>query len=224
MKMKHGFITLTLASLLLLSGCARYMSGSLNSVPDPGYAFDKNAPVLVLVASDSDEPMLAKHFFGNTLTFLRAKGFQRVYTEDNLPNGGVVPKLFVVLDVDKNTRVHEYTSADYGNVATGETTECTTESTKKGEKATCTTKAIMTREIIGYSKKRDYYTERRFLLSMFNSDKKPVLEAQASYFGNQCPQDKIYRFLVTQTFQRIDLRSVVEQEFTVEMPEGTTCG
>ncbi len=36
---------------------------------------------------------------------------------------------------------------------------------------------------------------------------------------SQGPQDKIYRFLVTQTFQRIDLRSVVEQEFTVEMPE-----
>lgn len=221
--MRYGFLVV-LCSLLLLSGCASYMSGSLRSVPDPGFTFDKNAPVLVRVSSESEEPMLAKHFFGNTLTFLREKGFQRVYTEDNLPKVGVEPKLYVVLDVNKRTRVHEYTSADYGNVATGETTECTTENTKKGEKATCTTKAIMTREIIGYSKKRDYYTEHRFMLGMFNSEKKAVLEAQASYFGNQCPQDKIYRFLATQTFQRIDLRSVVEQDFRVEMPEGTTCG
>lgn len=223
MTVKYG-LSVVLASLLMLSGCASYMKGSINSVPDPGFVFDKSAPVLVRVANDSDEPILAKHFFGNTLTFLRDKGFQRVYTEDNLPRGGVEPKLYVVVDVNKRTRVHEYTSADYGNVATGETTECTTENLKNGEKSTCTTKAIMTREIIGYSKKRDYYTERQFLLSILNSEQKPVLESQASYFGNKCPQDKIYRFLATQTFQRVDLRSIVEQDFVVEMPEGTTCG
>lgn len=104
------------------------MSGSINAVPDPAYSFDKGAPVLITVGDDSSNPLLAKHFINRAVLFMREKGFQRVYTEENQPKAKNQIKLLANVDINTRTTAHKYRSADYANVQTGTTTECKTTS------------------------------------------------------------------------------------------------
>ncbi len=77
---------------------------------------------------------------------------------------------------------------------------------------------------MGYSDKIDYSTEYRFSFNLFEvGTKRHLLAANTYFYPRGCSEDKIYRFLSEQAFQRIDFYQVVNQNFTIEMPEGYRC-
>lgn len=222
--MKSIVAAFLISSALALSGCTTFMKGSVNSIPDPTYIFDRDAPVIVTITPNSTNSLQSKYYISHVVSALRSHGFQKVFTENEKIKINKPTKMVFFVDVDNKIASYTYRGADYGTVQTGSTTNCSSYGYGNIGTANCTTTPTTSYSVVGYSDKTGYTTGHFFSLSAFDvQSKQNVLSVMASSFNSGCSDGKLYDFLSDQALSRMSFYQIVNQDFTVEMPEGYKC-
>lgn len=222
MKSVSLFFSATL--LLLLSGCATFMEGSIDSTPDPTYVFNRSAPVVVTVASNAANSLQSKYYISRVVSALKSKGFTAVYTDNDYSSAEAPIKLVFFVDVDSRISSYTYQGTDYGTVQTGSTTNCNSYGYGNMGTANCTTTPKTSYGVVGHSNKTGYTTGHFFTLTAFDlPSNQKVLFALASSFNSGCEGIKIYDFLAEQALFRINFSQIIKQDFSVQMPDGYRC-
>lgn len=212
------------AAAPLMTGCATFMKGSINSTPDPTYAFDRSAPMIVTVPPKSRNSLQSKYYISRVVAALRSNGFQAVFTDHDRSRANEPIRIVVFVDVDTETSAYIYRSADYGRVQTVSTTNCNTYGYGNMGSANCTTTPTTSYGAVGRSDKTGYTTDHFTSLAAFDVESKQnVLSLTASSFNSGCAEAKLYDFLADQALSRMSFDQMVKEDFTVRMPHGYRC-
>jgi hypothetical protein len=213
-----------MALSLLLSGCSTSMNGSINSTPDPTYVFDRAAPVLVTVPQKSENSLQSKHYVSRVVSSLKNHGFTDIHTEGDPSQAKIPIKTVFFVEVSKKTASYKYRGADYGTVQAGSTTNCNSYAYGNMGTANCLTTPTTSYGVVGYSDKVGYTTGYFFTIFAFDAQsKQKVLSLLASSYKKGCAEYKLYDFLADQALSRMSFDQMVQQKFSVKMPEGYHC-
>lgn len=214
-----------LAALALLSGCATFMRGSLESTPDPTYPFsDMNAPILVMASPESANILQSKYYVQRVVSALRMRGYNDVMAEQDRAKLKAPAKIEFWVDVSSKTQSFTYRSADYGTVQTGVATNCDTYEGRHSSATRCVTAPTTGYGVIGYSDKTGYSVSRQFILNAVDlKERRKVLQLQATSFNSGCSDLADFDFLAEQALDRMNFYQIVKQNFTVKMPKGYQC-
>jgi len=219
-----GIRSFSALATLLLCGCATTMRASLESTPDPTYPFaDPETPVVVMAAPQSANELQSRYYVPRVVAALRARGYRHVVGETDLDKLDSPARMQFQVEVRSETRPFTYRSADYGPVPTV-TTECRTDEGRHGSATHCVTVPGSRYGVVGYSDKTGYRTLRYFTLTGYDLlSHRKILQLQATGANAGCAEISEYDFLATQALNRMSFDHIVQQNFSVEMPEGYRC-
>lgn len=219
-----GFRFLSGLAVLQLCGCATIMRASLESTPDPDYPFGKpDTPVVVMAVPGSENELQSRYYVPRVVTALRQRGYRQVVAETDLDRLDTAARLQFQVGVRSESRPFTYRSADYGPVPTV-VTECHTDERRRGSSTHCVTVPGTRYGVIGYSDKTGYRTLRYFTLTGYDLvSHRKILQLQATGANSGCSEIAEYDFLATQALARMSFDHIVQQNFSVEMPDGYRC-
>ncbi|OLF56432.1 hypothetical protein [Pseudomonas chlororaphis] len=209
---------------LLLTGCATELGVALNGTPDPDYAFDRQAPVLVTVTQGNDEHGLnARYYLRDMVNAMKDQGFREVFTEATLPKKHAPIKMTVTLDIGSKRVTYRYTATDYGQVANSTTTVCK-DKQKKDKSLVCTSTPNTSYGPVGTSERTGYASLTTFTVTARDeASKRAVYLLRASSQNDDCQDAKVEAFVVEQGLQNLDFRDRVQRTYTVTMPDSYSC-
>jgi hypothetical protein len=206
------------------SGCAIQMKGSINSMADPTYVFDKNSPIFVTVLPQSENSLQSKYYISRAVSLFERNGFRKIFVGSGQAEIKESAKIIVFVDVSKKTSSFSYRGADYGMVQSGSVKNCNAYEYGNSAAVNCTTTPVSSFGVTGYSDKIGYTTDYVFLLEAFDvGTKQKVLSVQTTARDVNCADDKVYDFLAEQAMARMSFNGQVRQDFSVKMPNGYRC-
>lgn len=214
-----------LAVFTVLSGCATFMRGSLESTPDPTYPFSNlDTPILVMASPESANQLQSKYYVQRVVSALRMRGYNEVVAEQDKAKLKSPARLEFWVDVSSKTQSFVYRSADYGTVQTGVATSCDTYEGRHSAATRCVTAPTTGYGVIGYSDKTGYSTTRQFILNAVDlKERRKVLQLQATSGNSGCNEIADFDFLAEQALERMNFYQIVKQNFTVKMPKDYQC-
>lgn len=212
--------TLFLTFLLtLLAGCANNMQLYVQSLPDPSYQLDYQAPVTVVPEGSAESILKAKYYLAQVKDQLTLLGFKQVSigSEKTTPKDGLLIKVSVTTEQSS----YKYNATDYGYTYTDQTTYC---QKGKHDKVVCNTNYRPVYGPVG-SSERTAYTRRSELrlTGIDNKTHEPVLQVRSVSYNDNCADSKVEDFLVEQTLNRLDLKNRFEQQIKLDMPDSYSC-
>lgn len=208
----------------LLSGCMPVFHGNLISNPDPMYAFDKSVPVLVVAHPRMRNELFSKYFIAPVVRALRARGFSRVLTERDLGASASPPGLIVKISAESQFFSDTVRSADYGQIQTGTTTNCTGYAQGGYGSATCSEAPVMGYGVTGYSDKSVFVKGKFFILWVEDGQTgRAVLTAGAFSMDEVCSEKATLRLLAEQAVLRMNFREPLNGSFSLRIGDRDAC-
>ncbi|MFM5380038.1 hypothetical protein [Aeromonas dhakensis] len=211
---------LLLIVIIFLSGCSTQISAKYKSQVDPDYSF-KNDKLIIVSAYEQGNLLETKFYVKEVVNALKNKGFENVFSYNELDKVSKPIDLVIFIDVSKKTSSYQYNSPDYGMVDSGfSTTNCT----GFGATLSCTENRQKTFGVIGSSTKTDIITGYYFITSWFDmKNKQNVMFTFSSSFEEGCSDQFMYKFLVQQSIDKLSFYKPEEYDFSVELPQGYSC-
>lgn len=198
--------------ILSMAGCAKYVRGSYYSQVDPDYKINKNDSLLVTTLEDD---LTSKYYVAYVIEKLKDAGFTNVYGKNTFKINE--PKNTLVVVVNEKIDSYQYTSADYGTVNNGiGSINCNS----IGSNINCTTTNNTSHGIVGYSTKNDIVHGYYFLTHWFDESKsKRRFFVMGSTYEEQCDKDKLYRFVIEQTINRINFDKPLDFQYKIPIEQ-----
>ncbi|TDA69046.1 hypothetical protein E0765_01125 [Sulfuricurvum sp. IAE1] len=205
---KFSLIILMLVSMFLISGCAKYVSGNYYSEVDPDYKINKDEALLVTAM---DDDLTSKYYVKYVIEKLKNAGFSNVYGKDTFKI--YEPKNTVVIVLKEKMDSYQYASADYGTINNGiGRIDCNS----IGSNINCTTTNNTSYGVVGYSTKNDIVHGYYFLTHWFDESKsKRRFFVMGSTYEKQCDKDKLYKFMIEQTINRMNLEKPLDFQYKI---------
>jgi len=202
--------------LSLFTGCATFLSGSYYSKVDPDYEIKRNDSILVTTNKDDID---SKYYIKFVINKLKDNGFNNVYSykDKNLP----IINNIIFISIDEEFDSYQYSGANYGMVNSGSSS---TNCYGYGNSVNCSTTKNKTFGVTGYSQKTGYIHGHYFKINWYNiKDKQRIFFAIGSTYEKKCSSDKLYKFLINETINRINFDKPMDYKFKVKMPENYSC-
>lgn len=209
-----------LVVVMLLSGCSTQIGGKYKSQVDPDYSFSHDK-VMVVAAYENGNVLETKFYVNKVTNTLKNKGFDNVFSYNEVDKIKKPIDLVLFVDVSKETSSYQYNSPDYGMVDSGfSTVNCT----GFGATLNCTENRQKTLGVVGSSTKTDIITGYYFITSWFDmKNKQKVMFTFSSSFKEGCSDQSMYNFLIQQSIERLSFDKPEEYDFSVEMPKDYNC-
>lgn len=196
-------------------GCATHLNITNTSIVDPDYTLYTNVNILISTYEDDIQSKYYKSFFAKEL---RLRGFKNVYTK---PSKNLNIDNIVYISLTDKTSTYKYTSADYGMINDGtSSTNCYGDTYSLN----CSTTSGKSFGVEGYSTKTGY-THLHFLsIDWYDvASNKKILSSFSHTDEKGCKSDKLYKFIIKETIERMEFYKPDNYDYSIEMPKKYSC-